>query len=58
MSAAGSFSEKQDEKHLDRHATATTNEVDTAAALSLGGNGLVDPAEALRIRSVMPTSSQ
>lgn len=49
--SSSSLSEKQafdDEKHY--HATAETREVDEAAQLSV--EGTVDPAEALRIRSV------
>lgn len=45
--------DEKDEKHVNANAVSvTTKEVDTAAQLSLGVIGTVDPKEALRIRYV------
>ena len=53
--SASSHSEKdklEDEKV--HHATVATKEVDSGAALSYQFQGEIDPAEAIRIRYVIP----
>jgi len=47
----GNSSEANDEPKKHEFAVVSTREVDTAAELG-SGEGLVDPAEALRVRSV------
>ena len=55
MGQASEFSENSDEKAAtSTHVFIAVKDVDTAAELISGEQGVLDPAEALRIRFVAP----
>ena len=57
LSTMGQASETSDEKTTtSTHVFIAVKDVDTAAELASGEQGVLDPAEALRIRFVAPES--